>query len=135
DNARLAERAQKLEPAPATQGVAQAPAAPAQRPSSNVERAALAAIAAAVETPQQAPIQPASYGDVTVRPIAQKPTLFPDHGAAAAARSQAAAYRRPANGGESRASIGVRKTPGTARFGRPWPPGTCCPGATGRRPS
>src|SRR5437762_2276513 len=31
DNARLAERAQKLEPAPATQGVAQAPAAPAQR--------------------------------------------------------------------------------------------------------
>ena len=74
DNARLAERAQKLEPAPATQAVA-----PAQRPSSNVERAALAAIAAAVETPQQAPIQPASYGDVTVRPIAQKPTLFPDH--------------------------------------------------------
>ena len=27
----------------------------------------------------QQPIQPASYGDVTVRPIAQKPTLFPDH--------------------------------------------------------
>src|SRR5204863_6919988 len=79
DNARLAERAQKLEPAPATQAVAPGPAAPAQRPSSNVERAALAAIAAAVETPQQAPIQPASYGDVTVRPIAQKPTLFPDH--------------------------------------------------------
>ena len=63
---------------------AQAPAAaPAQRSSSNVERAALAAIAAAVETPQQAPIQPASYGDVTVRPIAQKPTLFPDHDEAA----------------------------------------------------
>ena len=58
-------------------------AAPAQRSSSNVERAALAAIAAAVETPQQAPIQPASYGDVTVRPIAQKPTLFPDHNEAA----------------------------------------------------
>src|SRR5258708_33738171 len=51
---------------------AQAPAAPAQRSSSNVERAALAAIAAAVETPQQAAIQAASYGDVTVRPIAQK---------------------------------------------------------------
>ena len=27
----------------------------------------------------QAPVQPASYGDVTVRPIAQKPSLFPDH--------------------------------------------------------
>ena len=82
DNARLAERAQKLEPAPAPQAVAPVPAqapALAQRSSSNVERAALAAIAAAVETPQQAPIQPASYGDVTVRPIAQKPTLFPDH--------------------------------------------------------
>ncbi len=86
DNARLAERAQKLEPAPAPQAAAPAPAqaaAPAQRSSSNVERAALAAIAAAVEPPQQAPIQPASYGDVTVRPIAQKPTLFPDHNEAA----------------------------------------------------
>jgi cell division protein FtsZ len=83
DNARLAERVQKLDPAPAPQVAAQAAApAPAaaqpQRASSNVERAALAAIAAAVETPAQAPIQPASYGDVTVRPIAQKPTLFPD---------------------------------------------------------
>ena len=81
DNARLAERAQKLEPTSAPQAVAAAPAqaaAAAQRSSSTVERAALAAIAAAVETPQ-APIQPASYGDVTVRPIAQKPTLFPDH--------------------------------------------------------
>ena len=58
-----------------------------------------------------------------------------DGAAAAAARSQAAAYRRPANGGESGSGIGVRKTPGAARFGRPWPPGTCCPGATGRRPS
>ena len=86
DNARLAERAQKLEAAPAIQPVAPAPApaaAPAQRSSNNVERAALAAIAAAVEAPQQAPIQPASYGDVTVRPIAQKPTLFPDHKEAA----------------------------------------------------
>ncbi|MEH2614206.1 cell division protein FtsZ [Bradyrhizobium sp. AZCC 1693] len=83
DNARLAERAQKVEPQAAP---AQATAAaPAQRSSSNVERAALAAIAAAVETPQQAPIQPASYGDVTVRPIAQKPTLFPDHNEAAGA--------------------------------------------------
>jgi cell division protein FtsZ len=80
DNARLAERAQKLEPS------APAPAASAatQRTSSSVERAALAAIAAAVapEVPQavaSAPLQPASYGDVTVRPIAQKPSLFPDH--------------------------------------------------------
>ncbi|MBT1510522.1 cell division protein FtsZ [Bradyrhizobium sp. SRL28] len=90
DNARLAERAQKLEPAPhAVAPVpAQAPAAPAQRPASNVERAALAAIAAAVEPPQQAPIQPASYGDVTVRPIAQKPTLFPDHNEAARAEAE-----------------------------------------------
>ncbi len=79
DNQRLAERAQKLEastPAPS------APAAP-QRSSSSVERAALAAIAAAVapeapQSPASAPLQPASYGDVTVRPIAQKPSLFPD---------------------------------------------------------
>jgi cell division protein FtsZ len=81
DNQRLAERAQKLEtatPAP----VQAAPAVAPQRSSSNVERAALAAIAAAVapEAPQPpAPLQPASYGDVTVRPIAQKPSLFPDH--------------------------------------------------------
>jgi cell division protein FtsZ len=92
DNARLAERAQKLEPAAAPQAVASAPAAaPAQRSSNNVERAALAAIAAAVETPQQAPIQPASYGDVTVRPIAQKPTLFPDHKEAARVEPEAPA--------------------------------------------
>jgi cell division protein FtsZ len=80
DNQRLAERAHKLEAnaAPA------APAAP-QRPSGNHERAALAAIAAAVVAPEvpqpaaSAPLQPASYGDVMVRPIAQKPSLFPDH--------------------------------------------------------
>jgi cell division protein FtsZ len=84
DNQRLAERAQKLE-APAQQAApaaAQAPAAAPQRTSSSVERAALAAIAAAVAPEAhaaQAPLQPASYGDVTVRPIAQKPTLFPDH--------------------------------------------------------
>jgi cell division protein FtsZ len=81
DNARLAERAAKLE----AQGqVTSAPVATPQR--SNVERAALAAIAAAVapEAPPTAPVQPASYGDVTVRPIAQKPSLFPDHGMAQA---------------------------------------------------
>ncbi len=79
DNARLAERAAKLE----AQGPAAVPG-PALRPASNVERAALAAIAAAVapEAPPAGPVQPASYGDVTVRPIAQKPSLFPDHGAA-----------------------------------------------------
>ncbi|WP_027556899.1 cell division protein FtsZ [Bradyrhizobium sp. Cp5.3] len=78
DNQRLAERAQKLEaqiPATAPAPVAAAPTAP--RP--NVERAALAAIAAAVApNVPAAPVQPASYGDVTVRPIAQKPTLFPE---------------------------------------------------------
>jgi cell division protein FtsZ len=83
DNARLAERTQKLE--------AHAPAAAPQRSSNNVERAALAAIAAAVapEAPAAAaPVQPASYGDVTVRPIAQKPTLFPDHHVAPAASDE-----------------------------------------------
>ena len=79
DNARLAERAQKFEGShPAAQP---APSAPQQRPGNTVERAALAAIAAAVapEAPSApAPLQPAAYGDVTVRPIAQKPTLFPD---------------------------------------------------------
>ncbi len=81
DNARLAERAQKLEPAVAQQAQALAAAAPPPAaPPRNVERAALAAIAAAVspEPAQQAPLQPASFGDVTVRPIAQKPSLFPD---------------------------------------------------------
>jgi len=82
DNARLAERTQKLE--------AHAPGASAAAPQqSSLERAALAAIAAAVapDTAQQAaaPMQPASYGDVTVRPIAQKPSLFPDHNVGPAA--------------------------------------------------
>ena len=82
DNARLAERAQKLDPAVSVPAVP-APTAAPLRNAGSVERAALAAIAAAVapDAPQpgaQAPLQPASYGDVTVRPIAQKPTLFPD---------------------------------------------------------
>jgi cell division protein FtsZ len=81
DNQRLAERAQKLE---ASNPQVQAAPAASQRTSNSVERAALAAIAAAVApaVPQpgaHAPVQPASYGDVTVRPIAQKPSLFPDH--------------------------------------------------------
>jgi cell division protein FtsZ len=80
DNQRLAERAQKLDPSSSVQTPS---AALQQRASTGVERAALAAIAAAVSpaAPQpvaSAPLQPASYGDVTVRPIAQKPSLFPD---------------------------------------------------------
>jgi cell division protein FtsZ len=75
DNQRLAERAQKLEAQiPAAAPAAAAPMAP--RP--NVERAALAAIAAAVADVPQAPAPMQTYGDVTVRPIAQKPTLFPE---------------------------------------------------------
>jgi cell division protein FtsZ len=77
DNQRMAERAQKLEaqmPAASQAPVAAAPMAP--RP--NVERAALAAIAAAVADVPQAPAPMQTYGDVTVRPIAQKPTLFPE---------------------------------------------------------
>jgi cell division protein FtsZ len=88
DNARLAERAQKLE----SSLPHSAPSAP-QRPSNTVERAALAAIAAAVapEAPHaSAPLQSASYGDVTVRPIAQKPSLFPDPEAAKAPAAEAA---------------------------------------------
>jgi cell division protein FtsZ len=86
DNARLAERAQKLEGATPHA----APALP-HRPSNTVERAALAAIAAAVapEAPS-AQLQPASYGDVMVRPIAQKPSLFPDPEVAKATAVEAA---------------------------------------------
>jgi cell division protein FtsZ len=76
DNQRAAEAAAARNAQPAA---ALAPRAPAN----NIERAALAAIAAAVGTdpaPQPAlePIQQASYGDVTVRPIVQKPSLFPE---------------------------------------------------------
>ncbi|MBI5264130.1 MAG: cell division protein FtsZ [Bradyrhizobium sp.] len=89
DNQRLAERAQKLE-AHAAPGAAPAPAA-LQR--NHVERAALAAIAAAVapeasQAAAHAPVQPASYGDVTVRPIAQKPSLFPEPEAAPSATNE-----------------------------------------------
>jgi cell division protein FtsZ len=91
DNQRLAERAAKLE---ASQAPAQASAAVPQRSQQNVERAALAAIAAAVAEPAlaaPAPVQQASYGDVTVRPIAQKPSLFPDHDSALAQPEEQAA--------------------------------------------
>lgn len=72
DNRRMAERAQKLE------GQIPAAAAAPTAPRPNVERAALAAIAAAVAEVPQAPAPTQTYGDVTVRPIAQKPTLFPE---------------------------------------------------------
>jgi len=82
DNQRLAERAAKLD-SPGSVQATQAAAPQPPRPPNNVERGALAAIAAAVgpDAPPaaQAPVQPASYGDVTVRPIAQKPSLFPEH--------------------------------------------------------
>jgi cell division protein FtsZ len=60
-----------------------APAAQQRAPANSIERAALAAIAAAVAPESMQPVapvsmHPASYGDVTVRPIAQKPSLFPD---------------------------------------------------------
>jgi cell division protein FtsZ len=81
DNQRLAERAAKLE----SQVPAALPAAPVAAPRpANVERAALAAIAAAVAPEPAAahapaaPVQPAAYGDVMVRPIPQKPSLFPE---------------------------------------------------------
>ena len=88
DNARLAERAHKFESSNGAQ------LAPATTPRPTVERAALAAIAAAVSTDvpqaQAAPLQPAAYGDVTVRPIAQKPTLFPDPEVASAPAAEPA---------------------------------------------
>ncbi|MES2750032.1 MAG: cell division protein FtsZ [Pseudomonadota bacterium] len=74
DNQRMAERAKQLAPAAAS---AAAPRATADQ----IDRAALAAIAEAVaptERPAQ-PMQPAAYGDVSVRPIPPKPSLFPDH--------------------------------------------------------
>jgi cell division protein FtsZ len=84
DNQRLAERAAKLE-SQIPAAMAAAPVAAPVRPAPNVERAALAAIAAAVAPEPSvvahapaAPVQHASYGDVTVRPIPQKPSLFPE---------------------------------------------------------
>src|SRR5439155_1751821 len=121
------ERAHKLEPSHAA---AAAPAVP-QRASGSVERAALAAIAAAVapEVPlAAAPLQPASYGDVTVRPIAQKPSLFPD--AARFGAPQAATSGRAANRGTG---FGICPSARATGTGRSRPPGTCCRGATGRR--
>jgi len=80
------QRAESQRAAAAAAPRAEAPRQPAPAPqqhAQNHEHAALAAIAAAVapEPMQPAapvPMQPASYGDVTVRPIAQKPSLFPE---------------------------------------------------------
>ncbi|GLH79521.1 cell division protein FtsZ [Bradyrhizobium sp. SSBR45G] len=97
DNQRLAERAAKLEQqasqAPAVAAPAPAPVAPAPRPAPNLERDTLAAVAAAMasEPAPSAPAPAASYGDVTVRPIAQKPSLFPEPEAQRAAPVEPAA--------------------------------------------
>jgi cell division protein FtsZ len=96
DNQRLAERASKLEVQAAQAAVAIAPLAPvppAPRPAPTLERDTLAAVAAAMasEPATAAPVQPASYGDVTVRPIAQKPSLFPEPEAARPAPMEPAA--------------------------------------------
>src|SRR6201986_3409132 len=70
DNARLAERAPKADGAPAS-----APAP--HRRARNWRAAALAGVAPAVAPEGRAAAQ-TTYGDVTVRPIAQKPSLFAD---------------------------------------------------------
>lgn len=94
DNQRLAERAAKLEAQASQVAPAAAPVAPAPRPAPNLERDTLAAVAAAMASepaPVAAPVQPAAYGDVTVRPIAQKPSLFPEPEAIRAAPIEPAA--------------------------------------------
>jgi cell division protein FtsZ len=74
DNQRAAERAQKQEVARAA-----LPSTPVR--AEQIDRAALAAIAEAVSpvSVDRVPLQPASYGDVNIRPIPPKPSLFPDH--------------------------------------------------------
>jgi cell division protein FtsZ len=82
DNARMAERLAKqdaLKPAaPAAMAPAPAPAAP--RNNETIDRAALAAIAAAVSPSDSmaapAPAPSGEYGDVTIRPIATKPPVY-----------------------------------------------------------
>ncbi|WP_315838061.1 cell division protein FtsZ [Bradyrhizobium prioriisuperbiae] len=82
DNQRMAERAKQDGGRP----VQAAPPVQGQRPPADFDRAALAAIAAAVSPEQQAEaasqMQPGAYGDVMIRPIAPKPSLFPDQPAA-----------------------------------------------------
>jgi len=73
DNQRMQERAQQQKQ------VAAAAPAPVRATADQIDRAALAAIAEAVAPSAPAPMQPAAYGDVSVRPIPPKPSLFPDH--------------------------------------------------------
>jgi cell division protein FtsZ len=76
DNQRMAERAKE-----AARQVDAAPAAARATPD-QIDRAALAAIAEAVSPPAAsaplAPTQPAAYGDVSIRAIQPKPSLFPE---------------------------------------------------------
>ena len=72
DNQRIAAKQQDSRPAASTTPMR----------ADQIDRAALAAIAEAVsptEGPALAPTQAATYGDVNVRPIPPKPSLFPDH--------------------------------------------------------
>jgi cell division protein FtsZ len=69
DNQRLAAKKQEARPAAASTPIR----------AEQIDRAALAAIAEAVSPERPAQSQPASYGDVSVRPIPPKPSLFPDH--------------------------------------------------------
>ncbi|MBN8967754.1 MAG: cell division protein FtsZ [Rhizobiales bacterium] len=76
DNQRMAERAKE-----ATRQADVAPAA-ARATTDQIDRVALAAIAEAVSPPAAsaplAPTQPAAYGDVSIRAIPPKPSLFPE---------------------------------------------------------
>jgi cell division protein FtsZ len=74
DNMRVAERIQKAEAA--TPAAAPTPATRAT--AEQIDRAALAAIAEAVSPAPPAAPAAASYGDVSIRPIPPKPSLFPE---------------------------------------------------------
>lgn len=86
DNERLAARLTTKPEAPRPAAApAPAAAAPLARPAADqIDRAALAAIAAAVSpSDAPAPSQPAAFGDVTIRPIPPKPALFAEPAAPA----------------------------------------------------
>lgn len=73
DTAKMAERVTHHHP---HQEAARA-AEPAPRATVEQERATLAAVAAAMN-PAPAPASPATYGDVSIRPVPPKPSLFPE---------------------------------------------------------
>ncbi|MBY0381309.1 MAG: cell division protein FtsZ [Xanthobacteraceae bacterium] len=81
DNLRVAERMQKTEAGPAAQQ--------ARATADQIDRAALAAIAEAVSPAAPPAPAAASYGDVSIRPIPPKPSLFPE-------REEPAAIHEPA---------------------------------------